>query len=73
MGFAVGMLAFAVILAIVTFAVLAAIAAVVEILPPFGNPDSDDRNTETSASAVVQPHPRLNTWPARRPPTHFDH
>jgi hypothetical protein len=73
MGWLIGLFAFAVMLAIVASVVLAAIAAVVEILPPVDNPDTDDRSAGTPVTATMHPGYRLAAGSARKPGNRLSH
>jgi hypothetical protein len=73
MGWLIGLFAFAVMLAIVASVVLAAIAAVVEILPPVGNPDTDDRSAGTPVTATMYSGHRLAARSARKPGNRLSH
>lgn len=73
MGVALAVVAIAAMLAVVAFIVLASIAAVVEILPPLGNRDADDRGAGMPVVASVHPRRWRSAWHARKPRTGFSH
>lgn len=61
MNLVIGVLAFVGMLASIASIVLAGIAAVVEILPPFRNPDTDDHGAGTCAAVTVPARHRLDS------------
>ena len=73
MSVVLGVLVLVGVLSIVASVVLAAIAAVVEVLPPLRSQDADDHGAGTPAGATVRPRRWLADGDARKARTRFSH